>query len=137
MGATLADSIQALLQLAQSGAGSAESSAQGIVEIVAPDLDGMLSFYHSLGFRLERRTGPFAVVSGFGVRLFLAENPAAPASPRWANLRIVVSDVDLIWGFVQELGLPVVSTISDRFYGLRDFIVADPAGFELRFAQVL
>lgn len=102
-----------------------------------PNLANMLSFYHSLGFVLERHTGAFAVVSGFGVRLFLAENPDAPTSPRWANLRIVVSDVDLVWGVVQELGLPVVSAISDRFYGLRDFIVVDPAGFEIRFAQVL
>jgi uncharacterized glyoxalase superfamily protein PhnB len=97
----------------------------------------MLSFYHSLGFTLERKTGPFAVVCGFGVRLFLAENADAPTSPRWVNLRIVVSDVDLIWSFVQELGLPVVSAISNRFYGLRDFTVADPAGFEIRFAQAL
>ena len=134
----MANSTQALSQLAQSGAASAtESFAQGVVEIVAPDLESMLSFYKSLGFTLERKTGPFAVISGFGVRLFVAENPDAPASPRWTNLRIVVSDVDLIWGFVRELGLPVVSAISDRFYGLRDFVVADPAGFEIRFAQVL
>ena len=133
----MASSHQTLSQLAQSGPPSAESSAQGVVEIVAPSLDSMLSFYHSLGFTIERQTGPFAVVIGFGVRLFLAENTAAPTCPRWVNLRIVVSDVDLIWGFVQELGLPVVSAISDRFYGLRDFIVADPAGFEIRFAQVL
>ena len=134
----MANSTQALSLLAQSGATSAtESLAQGVVEIVAPNLESMLSFYQSLGFTLERKTGLFAVISGFGVRLFVAENPDAPASPRWTNLRIVVSDVDQIWGFVKELGLPVISAISDRFYGLRDFVVADPAKFEIRFAQML
>lgn len=116
---------------------STESFAQGVVEIVGPDLDGMLSFYFSLGFTLERKTGPFAVIAGYGVRLFLAENPDAPTSPRWTNLRIIVSDVDLVFGLAQELGLPIVSSISDRFYGLRDFTVADPTGFEIRFAQML
>jgi hypothetical protein len=27
--------------------------------------------------------------------------------------------------------------IGDRFYGLRDFTLADPSGFEIRFAQAL
>ena len=32
-------------------------------------------------------------------------------------------------------GLLVGTPISDRPYGLRDFTVRDPAGFEIRFAQ--
>jgi catechol 2,3-dioxygenase-like lactoylglutathione lyase family enzyme len=115
----------------------AESSAQGVVEIVSPDLDRMLSFYGSLGFRIERRTGPFAVIMGYGVRLFVAENLDAPTAPKWTNLRIIVPDVDLIRGLASELGLPIVHDVGDRFYGLRDFVVADPTGFEIRFAQVL
>lgn len=74
-----------------------ELDAQGVIEIVAPDLNAMLSFYEALGFRVERRTGPFAVLSGFGMRIFLAENPGATTGKRWANVRVVVPDVDLIW----------------------------------------
>ena len=129
---------QTLNDIAQScAAPGAESSAQGVVEIVSPDLDRMLSFYDSLGFRIERRTGPFAVIAGYGVRLFVAENPDAPTAPRWTNLRIIVSNVDLIRGLASELGLPIVHDVADRSYGLRDFVVADPTGFEIRFAQVL
>lgn len=105
--------------------------------MVGRNLEASLSFYTALGFRIERRTGPFAVIKGFGIRLFLAENAAAPVSNRWVNVRIVVPDVDAVWSCVHEIGLPVAHTIGDRPYGLRDFVLKDPCGFEVRFAQVL
>ena len=114
-----------------------EPGAQGVVEIVGPDLEAMLSFYCTLGFRIERRTDSFAVVNGFGVRIFLAENREAPTVQRWANIRILVPDADLVWECVRSVGLPTGNAIGDRAYGLRDFLVVDPAGFEIRFAQML
>jgi hypothetical protein len=36
---------------------------------------------------------------------------------------------------VQAAGVPVVVPIGDRGYGLRDFTVADPDGFGIRFAS--
>jgi hypothetical protein len=69
--------------------------------------------------------------------MFLAENAAAPASNRWVNVRIIVPDVDAVWSGVGEIGLPVAHPIADRPYGLRDFVLMDPCGFEVRFAQVL
>jgi len=111
--------------------------AQGVVEVVGVNLDALLSFYEAIGFRTERRTGPFAVVNGFGMRVFLAEDPNALTGKRWTNVRIVVPDVGLVWDCVKSLGLPIVNTIGERPYGLRDFVVADPSGFEIRFAQVL
>jgi catechol 2,3-dioxygenase-like lactoylglutathione lyase family enzyme len=127
-----------LAAMAQSAAPeSGERYAQGVVEIVAPDLEAMLSFYTSLGFGIERRTGDFAVVAGFGVRLFLAGNARAPTDKRWASLRIMTPDVDAVWRCVEALGVEIGNTVGDRSYGLRDFNVVDPAGFELRFAQPL
>lgn len=117
--------------------GASENRAQGVVEIVGPDLERSLAFYTSLGFAIERRTGPFAVMTGYGVRLFLAENPDAPSGPRWTNLRILVPDADAVRDKVLGLGLALVHEIDDRFYGLRDFVVADPSGFEIRFAHVI
>jgi catechol 2,3-dioxygenase-like lactoylglutathione lyase family enzyme len=114
-----------------------EFASQGVVEIVGPSLDAMLSFYECIGFRIERRTGPFAVLIGFGIRLFVAENAAAPTSNRWVNVRLLVSNVDDVWGCINALGVPTVHPIGDRAYGLRDFVVRDPSGFEVRFAQVL
>ena len=114
-----------------------ENQAQGVVEIVGPDLDALLAFYLSIGFELERRSGDFAVVRWQGIRLFLARNPDAPVRDCWSNLRIMVANVDALWDQANRLGLPVASTIADRAYGLRDFVVVDPAGFGLRFAQLL
>jgi catechol 2,3-dioxygenase-like lactoylglutathione lyase family enzyme len=111
--------------------------AQGVVEIVGADMNATLSFYGSLGFRIERRTGPFAVLNGFGMRIFVAEDPVAPKENRWANIRVVVEDVDLIWKCANAIGLPIAHSISDRPYGIRDFVLADPTGFQIRFAQVI
>ncbi|HZW18848.1 MAG TPA: VOC family protein [Luteimonas sp.] len=112
-----------------------EGFAQGVVEIVCPNLDRSLALYLSLGFELLRRTGGFAVIHWQGQRLFLAEDPKAPPGPRWTNLRIMVDDVDSLWKHVQKLGIATVDAIGDRFYGLRDFKLSDPSGFEIRFAQ--
>lgn len=112
-----------------------EGYAQGIVEIVCPDLERSMSFYLSLGFQLLRRTGSFAVVHWQGQRLFLAEDPEAPTAPRWTNLRIMVADVDALWDQVLGLGITPAHAIGDRFYGLRDFKLSDPSGFDIRFAQ--
>jgi catechol 2,3-dioxygenase-like lactoylglutathione lyase family enzyme len=109
--------------------------AQGVVEIVGPDLDRSLAFYLALGFELLRRSGQFAVIHWHGQRLFLAENPAAPVMARWTNLRIMVDDVEAVWKRALALGLSPAHPIGDRFYGLRDFTLADPSGFEIRFAQ--
>lgn len=114
-----------------------EGFAQGVVEVVGPDLDQAIAFYLSLGFELLRRTGGFAVVHWRGQRLFLAEDPRAPATPRWTQLRIMVDDVDALWHRVAALGIAPVHAIGDRFHGLRDFTVADPSGFQIRFAQAL
>ncbi len=119
------------------GTPAGEGFAQGVVEIVCPDLARSLAFYLSIGFELLRRSGPFAVVHWHGQRLFLAESPDAPAAPRWVNLRIVVDDVDAVWAHVLALGLAPTQPVGDRDYGLRDFRLADPSGFELRFAQPL
>ena len=71
----MTDAIQKLAALAQAQAASDdELHAQGVAEVVGTNLEASLCFYTALGFRVERRTGPFAVINGFGIRMFLAEN---------------------------------------------------------------
>ena len=114
-----------------------ENESQGVLEIVGPDLDALLDFYLAIGFELERRSGDFAVVHWQGTRLFLAVNPDAPVSECWRSLRIMVADVDALWHKANRLQLRIGTVIADRPYGLRDFVIVDPAGFGLRFAQIL
>jgi uncharacterized glyoxalase superfamily protein PhnB len=35
------------------------------------------------------------------------------------------------------MGARIIVPIADRYYGLRDFIIADPNGFGVRFATAL
>ena len=114
-----------------------ELSAQGVIEVVVPDLKVALPFYRHLGFTVERETPTFVTLRWESTFLFIAENVAATVAPRWASLRIVVADVNAVWARVAQFQLPVGTPIADRAYGLRDFTAKDPAGFGIRFAQVI
>jgi uncharacterized glyoxalase superfamily protein PhnB len=49
----------------------------------------------------------------------------------------MVPDVDQCWRRANEIGARIVIAIADRYYGLRDFTIADPDGFGIRFASEL
>src|SRR3546814_8625017 len=125
----MAQSLRAFIYFKQNSAYETRLSCWSS-DVCSSDL-----FYRSLGFELLRRTGGFAVIHWDGQRLFLAEDPDAPTAPRWVNIRIMVDDVDALWEHVQALGISPAHAIGDRFYGLRDFKLSDPSGFEIRFAQ--
>jgi catechol 2,3-dioxygenase-like lactoylglutathione lyase family enzyme len=114
---------------------SAPATEQLVVEVYVRDLDRALAFYRRLGFEMLSRHGGFAAVTWEGHRLFLDERPAyePPASPQ-ANVRVMVPDVDAWWRRVTDMGARVLAPVADRDYGLRDFTVADPDGFGIRFA---
>jgi catechol 2,3-dioxygenase-like lactoylglutathione lyase family enzyme len=116
-----------------------DSTEQLVVELLVRDLERSLSFYRALGFELLNEHGNFASLTWEGHRLFLDQRdglPEPPATPVM-NVRIMVPDVDRHWERVKELGLPVVAPVEDRRYGLRDFTIADPDGFGVRFASRL
>jgi catechol 2,3-dioxygenase-like lactoylglutathione lyase family enzyme len=113
-----------------------EPRHQLVVEVYVRHLARSLAFYASLGFELVRQTPGFAELEWEGHLLFLEERPdlVRPPGPV-ANVRVMVPDVDIRWRRVQAAGVPVVVPIGDRAYGLRDFTVADPDGFGIRFAS--
>ena len=49
----------------------------------------------------------------------------------------MVPDVDRYWTLCQHMKAHIVVPIGDRYYGLRDFTVADPDGYGVRFATSL
>jgi catechol 2,3-dioxygenase-like lactoylglutathione lyase family enzyme len=116
-----------------------DSAEQLVVELLVRDLRRSLAFYRSLGFDVLRGEEKFAVLAWEDHRLFLDQQedlPAGPAVPHM-NVRVMVPDVDRHWQRVTELGLRVVAPIADRSYGLRDFTIADPDGFGVRFGTRL
>ena len=120
---------------------------QLVTEILVADIKRSVRFYLELGFTLLRDGGDFVELVWEEHRLFLAElsafrdaagaePPSRAKFPR-ANVRVMVPDVDACWAKAQELGVEVVLPIADRYYGLRDFTIADPDGFGIRFASAL
>ena len=120
---------------------------QLVTEIVVRDIPTSRDFYRALGFVVVRDEGNFVELTWEDHCFFLtavppselpagAEIPPPPQLP-WANVRVMVPDVDEHWKRANKLGARVVNPIGDRYYGLRDFIIADPDGFGVRFASLL
>jgi catechol 2,3-dioxygenase-like lactoylglutathione lyase family enzyme len=121
---------------------------QLVVEIVVRDIKRSTDFYRSLGFELLRDGGDFVELTWEDHRLFLAELSAfpkineeieLPPPPKFplANIRVMVSNVDECWRVANKIGADIVVSVGDRYYGLRDFTLADPDGFGVRFASRL
>jgi len=109
--------------------------AQGVVEIVGPDVEASLAFYLALGFEVARRSGPFAVVHREGLRLLLAQDANASTQPRWSSIRVMTTHVDALHDAVRAKGIAILHALEDRPFGLREFVVRDPNGFDIRFAE--
>ena len=124
-----------------------DSTEQLVTEVVVTDIRRSTEFYRLLGFQLLRDDGEFVELAWEGHHFFLAaasmfheNHERAERSPLAfppANVRVVVPDVDAHWQRANALGIRVVAPINDRNYGLRDFTIADPDGFGIRFASVL
>jgi catechol 2,3-dioxygenase-like lactoylglutathione lyase family enzyme len=124
-----------------------DPTEQLVTEIVVRDIKRSTEFYRLLGFELLRDGGDFVELTWEDHRLFLAELSAfhevdgveLPAPLRFplANIRVMVPNVDYHWRLANEIGARIIVPIADRYYGLRDFIIADLEGFGVRFASAL
>lgn len=115
------------------------STEQLVVEVYARDLPRSIEFYRTLGFEVLSVEDDFAVLAWENHQFFLEPRTdlPAPIDQPQANMRIMVADVDRCWTIAQQIGARVVKPIDDRYYGLRDFTIADPDGFGLRFGSRL
>jgi len=123
------------------------STEQLVTEILVKDIRKSTDFYSRLGFELLRDGGDFVELTWEDHRLFLAEASAfhegnaaqanVPSPFPVANIRVMVEDIDLYWKLVNEIGAKIIVPIADRYYGLRDFTIADLDGFGVRFAGTL
>lgn len=114
-------------------------SAQLVAEFSVKDLAASRAFYEKLGFRVAHAEKTFLELRWLdGHKLFLSQSGsgARPNKPT-VNLRVGVADVDQYWNRASAMRAQIVTPIGDRFYGERDFLIADPDGFGLRFASLL
>ena len=124
-----------------------DCTEQLVTEIVVRDIKRSTDFYRRLGFEVLRDGGDFVELTWEDHRLFLAQPSAFPEGDHLgltkrpplpvANVRVMVPDVDHYWSLANEIGATVIVPIADRYYGLRDFTIADPDGFGIRFATTL
>ena len=120
---------------------------QLVTEIFVRDIIRTTEFYCRLGFELFRDGGDFVELTWEDHRLFLArlsafhgmEQVELPAPPKFplANIRVMVPNVNDHWRVANEIGARIIIPVADRYYGLRDFTIADPDGFGVRFASLL
>lgn len=127
--------------------------ARLVPELDVANLDRSLAFYRDiLGFAVafERPEEKFACLTRDGVDLML-EEAAGPGrrfrtAPleypfgRGINFQIEVADVDALRARIVAAGCTLVVPLEDRWYrrdsnehGNRQFVVADPDGYLLRF----
>lgn len=125
-----------------------------VPELIVSDIARSLAFYTALGFevRYERPAERFAYLDREGAHLmieqstgrrFLAGDLESPFG-RGMNLQIAVSDAAALYSAAGTLGASVYLPIEERWYGRgggwvgsRQFIVQDPDGYLLRFAEHL
>ena len=99
------------------------------------------------GEQLLRDGGGFVELTWEEHQRFLDERSAGPEGDQAAmsaphqfppaNIRVMVPNVDEYWRLAQDIGARIVVPIAGRSYDLRDFTIADPDGFGVRFASVL
>jgi catechol 2,3-dioxygenase-like lactoylglutathione lyase family enzyme len=128
-----------------------------IPELDVADLDRSLAFYVGvIGFKVQfdRPEERFAFLSLDDVHLMLEEaagpgrrfRTAALEHPygRGINFMIEVADIDHLYSRVQSAGYTIVVPLEERWYrqnevetGHRQFVVADPDGYLMRFSTYL
>jgi len=125
-------------------------------ELLCTDLKRSLDFYVGVcGFKtlFERTEQGFAYLEREGVHLMLEQLGAdrewitgvmEPPFGRGINIQIRVSDVQKLYGKVQKSGCSIFLALEEKWYrqndtlkGNRQFLVQDPDGYLLRFAQDL
>jgi catechol 2,3-dioxygenase-like lactoylglutathione lyase family enzyme len=124
-----------------------------VPELDVSDIEVSLAFYTGIcGFavRFERPEERFVYLDLDGVHLMLeeADGPGRRFSTaplerpygRGMNLQIAVRDVDALYARVEAAGCDVPIPMEERWYraddvmsGNRQFVVADPDGYLLRF----
>jgi catechol 2,3-dioxygenase-like lactoylglutathione lyase family enzyme len=126
-----------------------------VPELYCTDLERSLRFYReTLGFslRFARPEERFAYLERDGAQLMLEQltaqtrtwlaGPLEPPFGRGINLQILVRDVDGLHASVVASGADILVPLEERWYrrndvllGQRQFVVLDPDGYLLRFAE--
>ena len=119
------------------------------VELFVRDMERSLAFYGALGFEVVARWQDWALLDREGARLALQGDGYARSHPHYftphldgprgvgVEVPVEVSDLEAAFAAASGLDGAVVKGITERSWGARDFRVADPDGYFLRFTTPL
>jgi predicted enzyme related to lactoylglutathione lyase len=126
-----------------------------VPELTVHDLETSLRFYIAAGFsiRFRRDDPPFAYLELGQAQLMLEQQhangwnvePLDRPLGRGINFQIEVENADAVFNSISALGAPVFRECKSTWYavsaeheeGQREFLVQDPDGYLMRFAQYL
>lgn len=124
-----------------------------VPELIVSDIEASTRFYVDVlgfGVRHERVEERFVYLEREGAELMLEQSTGrrfldgelVQPYGRGMNLQIAVADVSALYERVQASGASVLVPIEERWYrrnaellGVRQFVVRDPDGYLLRFAE--
>ena len=120
------------------------------IELFVSDLARSRAFYEALGFRVVREFGDWQMLALGDNVLDLQGDGHAVAGPHYftpeiwrsprgtgVEISIEVEDVDSLYALAQRLAVDIVKPIQDRSWNARDFRIADPDGYFIRFTTPL
>jgi predicted enzyme related to lactoylglutathione lyase len=126
-----------------------------VPELTVTSLEASLRFYRAAGFtvRFTRPDPPFAYIELGQAQLMLEQQhaggwniePLDRPLGRGVNFQVEVPDAASVLAKLNELGVSTFRTVKDTWYrvsaqteaGQREFLVQDPDGYLMRFAQYL
>jgi lactoylglutathione lyase len=120
------------------------------VEIFVSDFARSRAFYESLGFAVLREWQDWAMLALGDNVLDLQADDHAVAGPHYftpeisrfprgtgVEISIEVEEIDALYERARKLGVDIVKPIQDRPWKARDFRIADPDGYFIRFTTPL
>ena len=120
------------------------------IEIFVSDFQRSRAFYESLGFAMVRQWHDWAMLALGDNVLDLQGDEHATIGPHYftpeigrfprgtgVEISIEVEEIDALYERARSLGLDIVKPIQDRPWKARDFRIADPDGYFIRFTTPL
>ncbi|MER7734766.1 VOC family protein [Streptomyces erythrochromogenes] len=124
-------------------------SEKTIPILPCPTIQPVLDFYRAIGFQVthqQRSPNPYAVVERGGIELQFFGLKGYEPTRSISTCYVMTDDVDglydafrsglkLAYGRVPTRGLPRIGPLKDMSYGVRQFLMTDPAGNCIRIGQ--
>jgi len=121
-----------------------------LIEFFVSDLERSIRYYEDLGLHVRERRGEWVQMVRDDSLLVLHDDAHVAAGPHYFTEQIgrrprgigvevvfEVLDIDAAYADAQAHGIQIVKPLQDRPWHARDFRIADPDGYFVRFTSPL